>query len=118
MKIPDSFKASVIRTPFERPLNWVRRIRGRLEIRKHPEFRELFFESERIELALERLIGKTSNCIDVGCHLGSMLSTIMRLAPRGRHLAFEPVATKAALLRRKFPEVEIHEAALGETPGQ
>ena len=89
-----------------------------MKIRKHPELRDLFLETERIDQALERIVGKTSNCIDVGCHFGSMLSTLVRLAPQGKHLAFEPIPFKAAMLRRKFPEVEIHQAALGETPGR
>jgi FkbM family methyltransferase len=46
------------------------------------------------------------------------LSLLLRLAPRGRHLAFEPLPQKAAWLRRKFPEVEVHAAALGASSGE
>ena len=52
--------------------------------------------------------------MDIGCHIGSMLSTILRLAPRGQHWAFEPTPSKAAWLRAKFPEVEVREMALTE----
>jgi FkbM family methyltransferase len=111
-------KYLVIRTPLERPANWIRHLSGRRQARRQPESRELLLESERIELALKRLIGKSWNCIDVGCHLGAMLSLLTRLAPQGKHLAFEPVPEKAAWLRRKFPDVEVFQVALGETAGQ
>jgi FkbM family methyltransferase len=58
-----------------------------------------------------------SNCLDVGCHLGSVLSLMLRLAPKGRHFAFEPIPQKAALLRAKFPEVEIKAMCLGDASG-
>jgi FkbM family methyltransferase len=111
-------KCLVIRTPLEQPANWIRHLSGRRQARRQPESRELLLESERIEQVLKRLIGKSWNCIDVGCHLGAMLSLLTRLAPDGKHLAFEPVPEKAALLRRKFPEVEVYQVALGETAGQ
>jgi FkbM family methyltransferase len=38
----------------------------------------------------------------------------MRLAPKGRHIAFEPVPSKAMWLKRKFPEVDIKALALGD----
>jgi FkbM family methyltransferase len=47
-----------------------------------------------------------------------MLSLLTRLAPEGKHLAFEPVPKKAAMLRRKFPDVAVYPIALGETAGQ
>jgi FkbM family methyltransferase len=53
------------------------------------------------------------NCIDAGCHLGSVLNEMVRLAPQGRHIGVEPLPYKAAWLRRKFPMAEIHEVALG-----
>lgn len=64
------------------------------------------------------MIKPNANCIDVGVHLGSMLSRMTQLAPRGRHIGFEPVPYKAKWLRRKFPEVEVHEAALSTEPGE
>jgi hypothetical protein len=43
---------------------------------------------------------------------------MMRLAPGGRHLAYEPLLEFAASLRRGFPTVEVREAALGDEPGE
>ncbi|MCP5057507.1 MAG: FkbM family methyltransferase [bacterium] len=76
--------------------------------------RELHLEPERGEAVLRRLLDRQSNCIDIGAHIGSVLSDILRLSPKGTHVAIEPVSTKADWLRRKFPEVEVHALALGE----
>jgi FkbM family methyltransferase len=118
MKLGSNLKAAMIRSPLERPLLWAKQVSTWVQIRKHPELRKMLNESGQIDRALERLVTRTSNCIDVGCHIGVMLSQLIRLAPQGRHMAFEPVPAKAAWLRRKFPEVEIHQVALSDTPGQ
>jgi FkbM family methyltransferase len=108
----------LVRTPLERPLIRARRVHEWLRSRGRSELRDLCLEPARIERAIQRLVSKNSNCIDVGCHLGSTLSHLIRLAPGGRHMAFEPVPQKAEWLRRKFPKVEIKQVALGDTPGK
>ena len=114
----DYLASMVVRTPFEGLANSLRWASGYGYRRKHPELDELFQESSNIEAVLRRELTPTSNCIDVGCHLGSMLSLLLKLAPRGRHTAFEPLPDKAAWLRRKFPEVDVRGVALGETNGE
>jgi FkbM family methyltransferase len=114
----ESCKSYIIRTPLERPLVRALQISGWIKSLSRPEMRDLFLESVRVERVIKRLVGRTSNCIDVGCHLGSMLSFLIKLAPEGRHMAFEPIPQKAERLRRKFPEVEVIEVALGETAGK
>ncbi|MBV9385174.1 MAG: FkbM family methyltransferase [Chroococcidiopsidaceae cyanobacterium CP_BM_ER_R8_30] len=89
-----------------------------MQTRKQPELTDLFQEPVRIEQMMPRLLYKSSNCIDIGCHLGRMLSTILRLAPQGHHLAFEPLPHKALWLKRKFPEVDIRDLALSDSIGQ
>jgi FkbM family methyltransferase len=42
---------------------------------------------------------------------------MVRLAPRGTHLAFEPLPHLAAHLRRAFPQVRVHEAAVSDQSG-
>jgi len=112
------YKSLIIRTPLEGPLVRALRVSAWFKSLSRPEIRDLVRESARVEQVLKRLVGRTSNCIDIGCHLGSMLSFLIKLAPEGRHLAFEPIARKAEWLRRKFPEVEVIQAALGETTGK
>jgi FkbM family methyltransferase len=56
-------------------------------------------------------------CVDVGAHSGDVLAEIVRIAPRGRHIGFEPLPALAAALRQRLPGVEVREVALGDTPG-
>jgi len=73
-------------------------------------------------LSMRRLLaftlGPNDNCIDVGAHRGAILTEMRRVAPGGRHIAFEPIPALAELLRREFPGVDVHAAALSDAPGQ
>jgi FkbM family methyltransferase len=111
-------KHLLIRTPLEEPAQKIRDLLGFKERRKHPELKEIYIEPQRTEQVMQRLIGNSFNCIDIGCHLGSTLSKILKLAPQGHHIAFEPLPHKAHWLKRKFPEVDVRELALGSTPGE
>lgn len=108
------WKHLLIRTPLEKPANLIRDLSKLPERRRHPELYDLFSESARIERVLGRLIQPDWNCVDIGCHIGSHLSFILRCAPRGKHIAFEPDREKAGWLKRKFPEVEVLNMAVGE----
>lgn len=114
----DSFKRLLIRTPFERVAFGLRRVMelpGRL---RHPELRDVQTEPVWVDRAVKRILARDSNAVDVGSHLGSMLSVFLRAAPEGRHMAFEPVPRKAAWLRQRFPEVDVLELALGADAGE
>jgi FkbM family methyltransferase len=65
----------------------------------------------------ERLLSPGSCCVDVGAYNGGYLRLLRSAAPRGRHLAFEPMPRFAALLREEFPDVAVHQLALADTPG-
>jgi FkbM family methyltransferase len=73
-------------------------------------------------LNMRRLLGfvlsPQENCIDIGAHRGSVLGEMLRVAPEGRHLAFEPIPELCEVLRQNFPTVEVHEAALSNQPGR
>lgn len=117
MSLTLHLKHLLVRTPLERP---AKLLQATLQIpsqMRHPELRELHAGSRRIEKALARTIRSDWNCVDVGCHIGSALSLMLRLAPRGHHCAFEPIPKKAQWLRRKFPEVSVHEVALSNESG-
>jgi FkbM family methyltransferase len=58
-----------------------------------------------------------SSCIDVGCYRGQILREMLKLAPAGHHIAFEPVPANYEWLVRKFPEVVVHHCALSDAPG-
>ncbi len=110
-------KYEFIRTPLERPLQRLRWALGALRRGRHPELREIYLEDERLRATLARVLEPGSNGIDVGCHYGSILSEFCRLAPRGRHVAFEVVPAKVRFLRRKFPDLEVFELGLFDHAG-
>lgn len=110
------FKHLLIRTPLQEP---AQKLQSFLDPkRKNPELQEIYLESGRVDLLMKRALSPSSNCIDIGCHLGSMLSKILKLAPEGNHLVFEPTPHKAQWLKQKFPEIMVLEMALGDTSGE
>lgn len=111
-------KHRLIGTPLERPFRHLRWALGWPVRRRHPELLAMYREGQLMDLALRRLVNPTTNCIDAGSHLGAMLAQMVALAPAARHIAFEPVARKAAWLRARWPQVEVHAAALGDIPGR
>jgi len=40
---------------------------------------------------MKRILHIDSNCVDVGCHQGSILREMLHFAPKGTHFAFEPL---------------------------
>ena len=61
------------------------------------------------------------NGIDVGAHEGAVLREMVRLAPGGRHLGFEPIPEFRARLEAEFastPNVQIHGTALSDAAGE
>ncbi len=56
--------------------------------------------------------------IDVGAHIGSVISEALHNNPSITIIAIEAIPEKVAYLRGKFPGVEFHECALSDTEGQ
>jgi FkbM family methyltransferase len=67
---------------------------------------------------LAAVLRPDSNVIDVGANVGDVLERIVRLAPHGRHLAYEPIPELAADLVRRFPGVDVRQAALSDEAGR
>lgn len=68
-------------------------------------------------VAMAAALRQGSNAIDVGANVGGVLAEIARLAPEGRHLAYEPLPELHADLERRFPQVEVRCAALSDEAG-
>jgi FkbM family methyltransferase len=66
----------------------------------------------RVVLAL--VLRTDSNAIDVGANEGAVLDSIVRLAPNGRHLAYEPLPDLCERLSSRFPTVDVRCAALSD----
>lgn len=75
-------------------------------------------DNEHLRLLLAFVLAPDSNCIDVGAHRGDVLREMRRLAPHGRHIAFEPVPESHEALRREFPDVDVRAVALANAPGE
>jgi FkbM family methyltransferase len=84
---------------------------------RYPMRRRNRIDDEHMRLALAFTLRETSNCIDVGAHYGDVLQHFVRFAPRGRHIAYEPIPAAAASLARNFPGVEIRQAVAGDEHG-
>jgi FkbM family methyltransferase len=102
------------------------RTRGRLQRGAHA-VRRMFLpahvrrdirDQQLLVTLLECELRDDADCLDAGAHTGAVLRELVRLAPRGRHVAWEPLPALAATLRAAFPDVDVHEAALGDTTGE
>ncbi|AFY56269.1 methyltransferase, FkbM family [Rivularia sp. PCC 7116] len=118
MLIKEYLAHQLIGTPLEKPAVKLRDFTKILKHRKYPELQEIYVESTRAELAMSKIINSSMNCIDIGTHLGSVLSLINKLSPHGKHIAIEPIPYKYNWLKSKFQNVEIIQAALGESNGE
>jgi len=94
----------------------VQRVPGRneLEARLWPRNSR---DDRHLKAILAARLTPRSSCIDVGAFQGKFISEMVRLAPEGRHLAFEPIPSLAAVLRAQLPSVELQEVALSDQPG-
>jgi FkbM family methyltransferase len=74
-------------------------------------------DNEQMLALLEEVLEPGSDCLDVGAHEGTVLRAMVRFAPNGRHIAWEPLPAFARRLREQFPTVEVREAALSDRAG-
>ncbi|MFL5823198.1 MAG: FkbM family methyltransferase [Solirubrobacteraceae bacterium] len=58
-----------------------------------------------------------SCCIDVGANEGQEVRDMVRIAPDGRHIAFEPLREQAERVAALFPMVDVRNVALGDRNG-
>lgn len=61
---------------------------------------------------MKRRLTRSSNCVDIGAHRGTILTEIVQKAPAGVHYAFEPVPRHCDYLRKQFPAVKVYQLAL------
>jgi FkbM family methyltransferase len=84
----------------------------------NPGARRDRLDNERLRQLLAFSLSSDSNCVDIGCHRGEVLREMLRLAPQGRHVAFEPVAASHAALAAAFPGVDVRHAAASDADGE
>jgi FkbM family methyltransferase len=68
---------------------------------------------------IKKALQPSSICVDVGCHHGIILGTMLRYCSQGRFFAFEPLPVSYKYLVKQFdlPNVEIYNMALSDTKG-
>jgi FkbM family methyltransferase len=74
-------------------------------------------DERHLAAVLAAVLREDSAAVDVGANVGTVLSTIVRLAPRGHHVAFEPIPSLALRLAQRFPTVDVHSAAASSARG-
>jgi FkbM family methyltransferase len=82
-----------------------------------PRARQAQREAVGIGAALATALGGESTYVDVGSNRGQVLREAVRVAPRGRHIAFEPIPALAGEIAREFPSVDCRRKALGNGAG-
>lgn len=71
-----------------------------------------------MSVLLAATLPRDADTIDVGAHSGAVLREIVRCAPAGRHIAYEPIPELAAQLSVEFPSVTVRNAALSDRNGE
>ncbi|WP_198141582.1 FkbM family methyltransferase [Micromonospora sp. ATCC 39149] len=67
---------------------------------------------------IEQICEPDANTVDIGAGAGDILRHLLRVAPRGRHVAVEALPSYAEGLRRDFPGVTVVAAAAAERTGR
>jgi FkbM family methyltransferase len=83
-----------------------------------PGYRYARDEGQHLRELLKSVLKEDSNCIDIGAFRGRVLAEIMRVAPRGCHIAYEPLPHLHRYLVERFPSVDIRQAAVSNVSGE
>jgi FkbM family methyltransferase len=75
-------------------------------------------DNEHLTAILAACLPADAHCVDIGAHAGGVLRDIVRCAPQGRHIAYEPLPELAAALARDFPGVDVRTAAVSDAAGE
>jgi len=79
----------------------------------YPGTRQALRDEIGIRAVLASTLRSDATYVDVGANRGQVLREAVRVAPRGQHIAFEPIPSVAAELARAFPSVDCRQLALG-----
>jgi FkbM family methyltransferase len=67
---------------------------------------------------ITKICGSKKTFIDVGAHIGSIISGVSRYDSSIKIVAIEAIPEKVKNLRRLFPFVELHDCAVGDSTGE
>jgi len=93
-------------------------IKNLLVLLNLPVTKNLQYDSYTLKI-LDKILKPDSNCIDIGCHKGEILETILKFSPYGRHYAFEPIPYLFDYLKEKFKtkNISLYAVALFDNKG-
>ncbi len=109
-----SARSSIIRLGKEEQ---ARELQGRLREARTPfdaPLRRELRDAHAVEVVLASVLRSDSSAIDIGANEGAVLDSIVRIAPAGKHLAFEPIPDMHADLVSRFPQVDVRCNALSD----
>jgi FkbM family methyltransferase len=112
----DSSRRSIARVAG--PLRLARRRLRKWRRDRDPVRRRDRCDDEHMRMLFAFLLAPDSNCIDVGAYEGKILADMVRLAPRGKHIAYEPLPHMHEKLIARFPHVDVRRAALSNFTGR
>jgi FkbM family methyltransferase len=75
-------------------------------------------DNQNLRLLMTFALAEDANCIDIGAHKGAVLSEMLRVAPRGKHIAYEPLPFLHEYLVDHFPTVDVRLAAVSNEQGE
>ena len=107
----EAVRRAAARVGLEAPL------RGAWELIR-PGVRRDRIDNEHVRLLLAFALKEDDNCIDIGAHAGIILREMVRAAPHGQHIAYEPLPEFAARLADEFPAVDVRNAAVSDKTGE
>jgi len=97
-------------------------IRNGLDILKFaytkPESVGMLINDQLASNLVVKLCNPNKVFIDIGAHIGSITSAVIDHSTSIKVIAIEAIPEKAKNLRQKFPSVEVHECALGNSEGE
>jgi len=95
------------------------KIRDRIVIMKTVLFKEesagMITNDWMASFLVTKLCQPNKSFIDVGAHIGSITSEVAHYDSTIKIIAVEAMPDKALKLRSKFPSIEVHECAVGES---
>ena len=75
-------------------------------------------DHRHMALLVTFLLGPEDNCVDIGANRGFFLEEVVRIAPGGQHIAYEPIPHLCAEVAGRFPQVDVRNAAVADAPGE
>jgi FkbM family methyltransferase len=114
LRVSESIKRLVIGSPLEQPARLAQATMHGRGARKN------YFYDRQTAAVMRRVLRPDSSGVDVGAHEGMVLRDLLRLAPAGRHVAYEPLPHLYDQLEREYGSsqtVTVLPYALGDARG-